>query len=688
MEKQKSYWTKRRKIRKVVAAHMKEIADSVLAPVNSSCFSTSTESDIAGQLTVQNVEMEAIGDESDDTSEGVTSLAADLSSITGCMSSGCNELQHAVSDPDSDAVFSTDDELELEVDLPEKLAEWAKQFKIPMNATSALLAILHDDHPNLPKDARTLLATQVYTDIKIVAGGEYYHFGVEPGLVAYVRSTPDASETVSVQINIDGLPIFKSTGAQLWPILGMVENQCRKSPFVIGIFCGDSKPTSAAEFLKQFVDECYELQSQGFIVDDVHHSFRISAIICDAPAKAFVKGVKLYGGYHGCDKCKQHGVWLGKVTYPETNAELRSDEDFKTDSHVDNQHIKTVSPLSHLAIGMVSQFPIDYMHQCCLGIMKRILHLLTKGPLSVRLSPRAVSSISEWMVSIRGFTPRELARKPRSLRELGRWKATELRFFMLYAGPVILKSHVPKPFYDNFVLFCVVMHIFLSPVLCHAMTDYAEQLSIAFVKHFGEIYGSENLVYNIHSLTHLAGDVRMYGILDNVSSFPFENYLGQIKRLVRKPSSPLQQVVRRLSELSHHNVDRNVFQADCPRKQHHDGPVPGHLFGSNQYKELVTKNMFISVEPGDNCVNIDGHVCCIQNILLKTTELFVVYVRFHSVHNLFDYPCPSSQLGIRIVADLSDSIHVTPLSGIQGKNVLLPYKGDQSVALALLHTVS
>ncbi len=225
------------------------------------------------------------------------------------------------------------------------------------------------------------------------------------------------------------------------------------------------------------------------------------------------------------------------------------------------------------------------------------------------------------------------------------------------------------------------MYIFLSPVLCHAMTDYAEQLSMAFVKHFVEIYGSDNLVYNIHSLTDLACDVRMYGSLDNVSSFPFESFLGQIKCLVHKPSSPLQQVVRRLSELSNQNVDKNVFQTDCPRKQHRDGPVPGHFIGSSQYKELVTKNMFLSVEPGDNCINIDGHVGCIRNILLKDTKLLVVYVKFRSVHSLFDHPCPSSQLGIRIVVNLSENIDVSPLSDVQGKYVQLPYKEDQSAAL-------
>lgn len=33
----------------------------------------------------------------------------------------------------------------------------------------------------------------------------------------------------------------------------------------------------------------------------------IDSIICDALAKAFIKSVKSYYGYHGCGKCTQRG---------------------------------------------------------------------------------------------------------------------------------------------------------------------------------------------------------------------------------------------------------------------------------------------------------------------------------------------------------------------------------------------
>ena len=94
----------------------------------------------------------------------------------------------------------------------------------------------------------------------------------------------------------------------------MIHDEQKLSPCVIGVFCGNIKPASLSDYLREFVEDCKNLEKDGLVVGDQHYSFRISAVACDAPARAFVKGVKCYGGYGGCDKCKQHGTWCGKVT--------------------------------------------------------------------------------------------------------------------------------------------------------------------------------------------------------------------------------------------------------------------------------------------------------------------------------------------------------------------------------------
>ena len=78
---------------------------------------------------------------------------------------------------------------------------------------------------------------------------------------------------------------------------------------------------------------------------------------------------------------------------------------------------------------------------------------------------------------------------------------------------------------------------------------YAEELLEYFVEHFEVLYGKQYISHNVHNLLHLCNDVRKFGVLDNFSAFPFENFLGSLKKLIRKSDKPLQQLARRYGEL-------------------------------------------------------------------------------------------------------------------------------------------
>ena len=73
------------------------------------------------------------------------------------------------------------------------------------------------------------------------------------------------------------------------------------------------------------------------------------------------------------------------------------------------------------------------------------------------------------------------------------------------------------------MLLSVGLHILLNSHLVEQYSDYSYQLLKAFVQHIGQIYGSNNLVYNVHGLVHIAADSEKFGSLDNISSFPFES---------------------------------------------------------------------------------------------------------------------------------------------------------------------
>lgn len=114
--------------------------------------------------------------------------------------------------------------------------------------------------------------------------------------------------------------------------------------------------------------------------DSLHYSVELDCFVCDAPARSYLKNVKSHTGYNGCDKCKQDGVRMkNRMTFPETDAVLRTDDEFKT-MH-DDAHHHGPTPLSVLSIGLVTQFVFDYMHLVCLGVVRRLLNFWRRGPI-------------------------------------------------------------------------------------------------------------------------------------------------------------------------------------------------------------------------------------------------------------------------------------------------------------------
>ncbi len=67
--------------------------------------------------------------------------------------------------------------------------------------------------------------------------------------------------------------------------------------------------------------------------------------------------------------------------------------------------------------------------------------------------------------------------------------------------------------YRNFMLLFSGIAILVSPRLS-CCTQYAHTLLRSFDSHFGEIYGGDLIVYNVHALVHLTDEVQRHDCLD------------------------------------------------------------------------------------------------------------------------------------------------------------------------------
>ena len=122
-----------------------------------------------------------------------------------------------------------------------------------------------------------------------------------------------------------------------------------------------------------------------------HYTVNIFAFVCDGPAREFSKSIKSHNAYYACERCIVHGRWEGRVLFDDINCNLRTNQSFIKPHH-DHQIGKT--PLIDSGIDCITQFPLDYMHLVCLGVMKRLLSFWKEVPNPFRLAPFQISQIS------------------------------------------------------------------------------------------------------------------------------------------------------------------------------------------------------------------------------------------------------------------------------------------------------
>lgn len=145
-------------------------------------------------------------------------------------------------------ISSYNNEQSLEINLQTFIIE----HNILHNSANELLRILRKyGHAELSSDVRTLVIKytprNASAKVKCMGNGHYAHFGLAFGLERSIKINSKFIKIneIKINVNIDSLPVSKSSSSQFWLLMASIEGiDVYTLPFIIGIYHGMSKPNS------------------------------------------------------------------------------------------------------------------------------------------------------------------------------------------------------------------------------------------------------------------------------------------------------------------------------------------------------------------------------------------------------------------------------------------------------------
>ena len=293
--------------------------------------------------------------------------------------------------------------------------------------------------------------------------------------------------------------------------------------------------------------------------------------VFDAPARCCFMEMIQYNGFHGCPFCDSAGetvktgekgsthVYPFNISSSTGHGKPRTHQE--TVTHAKNADRRALTGKAAPECGVkgttwfmflpkfdiIRGVAVDYMHCILLGVMKMLLHLWFDK--QYRSEAFSISSrmkdVNLRLLSIK--PPNFISRVPRSLEDLGHFKASEYKSFLLYYGLPCLLGILPDEYYQHFLL--LVQAVF--SLLKESITERDLKQASALLKHFclnmSVFYGKRYETSNVHLLLHLVEKVRDLGPLWSQSCFYFEDYNGELRKLFHGTQSIERQITLAVS---------------------------------------------------------------------------------------------------------------------------------------------
>lgn len=345
----------------------------------------------------------------------------------------------------------------------------------------------------------------------------------------------------SYTLNTDGCKAADHSKVTIWPVYLMLhelpDHLRKKNMILVGLWVAKEEPPMNI-FLDPFVHQANELSTAGFqwYHNDQQVTSKLFLLGCcvDSVARCAMLNMKQYNGYYGCTYCEHPGKLVnGVIKYPMQKDIPAIRTDYSIKQQMLQAHEKGVGDvqgvwgptslmnLQHfdLARGMI----LDFMHSCLLGVTESYTKMLLENSTEKYYigSPNHLHIIDKRLSSIQ--PPSCIAKVPRSIRERNYWKASEWLSWLLFYCLICFEGILKKKYYNHLALFVAAMNDLLESSITPSMLERARTLLVKFVFKYEKLYGEQYMFYNVHLLLHLTENVKNWGPLWVISTFPFEN---------------------------------------------------------------------------------------------------------------------------------------------------------------------
>lgn len=200
----------------------------------------------------------------------------------------------------------------------------------------------------------------------------------------------DDTIILTINFNVDGMSLFKSSSRQLWPLQGVINELSPylrfRSILTLMLYLTKNEPTAniMQTFLNLFINMIDKLTRDPLLINDGDRQYKFIVIpFCanvDAPARALMQNRLQYDAHYGCSWCYIFGKQIGSMRFLITEREIRTHQSHLADVRESVRlgrtirGVKGAMKLTRIPTFFVSvwSFPVEALHIIYIGIVKHL----------------------------------------------------------------------------------------------------------------------------------------------------------------------------------------------------------------------------------------------------------------------------------------------------------------------------